>query len=195
MQINQLTIHYTRTQSLPSYSNVKPGVTITATLEPGEDVFECYNVLMNDARELVHGEIDDALEQAEQSPKFTEEPLYWFAFNNVLEAVVILPDSVEHSTLNKHARNDPNHNWRADWYTSRTLQRHASVTANAEKEHPHHVFIDCSDGDLSRIPPFPAPPEPDPADEPKYRAVDYSDLADDDDDDRPENERFPDEEE
>jgi hypothetical protein len=34
VKITQITVSYGETQSLPEYSNVKPNVTLTATLDP-----------------------------------------------------------------------------------------------------------------------------------------------------------------
>lgn len=180
MQINQITVSFTRTQSLPSYSNVKPSVTLTATLEPDENVLECYDVLMDDARRLVHGEIDDALEVDGMSPKFTNEPLFSLYRNRLRQVMVIVPGSVSVDQLDGLNLTDPNrehYRYRGHWDLHTHRQRLWTVRriAGSGLEFP---VLDCSDGDLSRIPPLPEP-APAEAQEPKYEPTDYSDLPDD----------------
>lgn len=185
MQISQLTITYSRTQSLPNYSNIKPSVTLTATLDDEDDPMVAYGVLMHDAKRLVHGEIDDALEVSGQSPIFTDEPLLSLYRNRLRQVMVIVPGSVSVDQLDALNLADPNrehYRYRGHWDLHTHRQRLWTIRriAGAGLEYP---VLDCSDGDLSRIPPFPEP-KPVEVEEPKYEPVDYSD--------RPENERFPD---
>lgn len=76
MNITQITVSYGETQSLPEYSNVKPNLTITATLGDGELTEEVETELWKMAKESVHAQIDLALEASGKAAKYSTEPRY-----------------------------------------------------------------------------------------------------------------------
>src|SRR5215510_12607964 len=76
MKITQITVSYGATQSLPEYSNIKPQLTLTATLDEGE-AFEAVEAeLWALAKGHVHEQIDQALEASGQSAKYDPCPRF-----------------------------------------------------------------------------------------------------------------------
>lgn len=70
MKIETITAHYSRTQSLPGYNNVKPGLSATVALEDGDDVDQVRDDLMAWVKAEVHAQVDEALEADDQPPIF-----------------------------------------------------------------------------------------------------------------------------
>lgn len=156
MEINQITITYSRTQSLGNYSNVKPGVTLTATLQPGESLTAAAIDLLKTAKTLVHEEIDAALEADGSQPMFCAGPLFAVRYASKRNLVVIHP-----------AGDDlpPAQNWREHdrWHVLHRAVRPETARRDAEQHaaNTNMLLLDCSDGDYGRIPGLPDPgPEP-----------------------------------
>lgn len=76
MQIKTVTVSYNRTHSLGNYSNVRPGISLTAELEEGDDPEAAKAALLYDARAFVEEMIDQALEAEGEHAKFSREPRY-----------------------------------------------------------------------------------------------------------------------
>ncbi len=161
MHITQITVSYGETQSLPQYSNVKPALTLTATLDEGEDVAEAEALLWQHAKEAVHAQIDLALEANDQAAKYDPAPryqvlhTYWNQWDHRGETkppqyVVILPNEINpdrdaYGQRLVHA----NHSGE-----SRKLRyTHALAVAkeamNDADDNP--TLLDCSSGDLTAL--------------------------------------------
>ncbi|MCB8945849.1 MAG: hypothetical protein H6658_19040 [Ardenticatenaceae bacterium] len=157
MQITNITVSYSRVQSLGNYSNVKSGASLTATVEDEDDFDEVERILVMLAKATVHNEIDDALEMDGGSPKFYDGPLYRVRINDERQAIVILPaEGVE-------MPDESNWKTRDRWYSvSGGVRLQTAVKRAAEKaDDGLYQVYDCSNGDLSIIAPLPDPgPEP-----------------------------------
>lgn len=99
MQITQVTVGAGATQSLPDYCNIKPSLTLTATVETGDDPNVVIANLAEQAIAYVHEQIDDALESTGKSPRYTTAPLYRLARWEQFKMLVILPGDVQCSSL------------------------------------------------------------------------------------------------
>ncbi|MBX3058283.1 MAG: hypothetical protein KF770_17610 [Anaerolineae bacterium] len=163
MEINQITITYSRTQSLGNYSNVKPGCTLTATLQPGEPLAAAAIDLLETAKAIVHEEIDAALEADGSQPMFYGGPLFAARYSSTRGLVVIHPAGDDLPAAQ---------NWRDSdrWHVLRRAVRPETARRDAE----HHaagnnmLLLDCSDGDYGRI--------PGPGPEPLWRVKDLEPL-------------------
>lgn len=76
MIITQVTVSWQQTQSLPEYSNIKPGLTLTAQLQDGDNVDEVVLALRDQARRFVEEHIDEALERNDIPAKFSHDPRF-----------------------------------------------------------------------------------------------------------------------
>ena len=85
MNITQVTVGWQQTQSLPSYSNIKPSLSLTAQLSDGDNVDLVIEQLRNQARGFVEAQIDDALEANEQPAKYSLDARYDVLFCRQLE--------------------------------------------------------------------------------------------------------------
>jgi len=94
MQIKSITVGLGLTESLPDYNNVKPSLTMTAGLDPGEDEDAVISFLSEQVTDYCQATVDDALEHAGQSPKYYDGPLYKIAEWQQSKAIVILPADV-----------------------------------------------------------------------------------------------------
>lgn len=163
MQITQLTITYSRTQSLQGYSNIKPGVSLTAALGDGDDVDIAAQTLLREAHRIVHDQIDSALEHDGQRPMFTSEPLYWIAGNFGRRVYVILPASVSMSDLAKLDHADPEWNYYQNdfhyrgWFTVPPTYQRLQAVLNQISLPDGYDLIFCTDGNLAAIPRLPVP--------------------------------------
>jgi hypothetical protein len=166
VKITTVTIGYGATQSLPEYSNVKPSAILTAEVEDGEDPTIVAAQLQTTARLMVENEIDAVLERNGQPAKYSTELRYrvWAArrpgayeASNASEQVVII---VPAKDFDRHAFRELYevlHDYSERWHRYRYALTRAMDYAT---EHTARL-IDCSDGDLSRIPEvFRRQPEP-----------------------------------
>lgn len=76
MNITQVTVSWQQTQSLPAYSNIKPGLTLTAQLQDGDNIDEVIVALRDQARSFVETHIDEALERNDVPAKYSEDLRY-----------------------------------------------------------------------------------------------------------------------
>jgi hypothetical protein len=76
MKLTQITVSYGETQSLPEYSNVKSQITLTATLDEGDDPAGAEGHLWQLAKDSVHEQIDLALEANGRPAKHSADPRY-----------------------------------------------------------------------------------------------------------------------
>jgi hypothetical protein len=164
MQITEITVSYGQTQSLPEYSNVKPMVTLKATVTPDENIEEVRRTLFIVARSMVESEIDDALERHGRPAVYDPAPRYQVQRSApnpyddrgrkkppLPPTIAIVPDGAEL----------PHGDWYGAMYASHSSGlRLAHAQLVAEREVKRHgdgaAIVDCSDGDLSRLPARPA---------------------------------------
>jgi len=173
VKIIQITVSYGETQSLPEYSNVKPSLTLTATLDEGDNPAAVEATLWDLARASVHAQIDTALERNDRPAKY--DPVeryqvlmtYWDRYSRPKDApeppklVVILPNTM---TLDRRGELSFVHAGNVS--DSRKLRyAHALRVATEAAQERDCVLLDCADGDLTRLlaalPPLPAPPPSD----------------------------------
>jgi hypothetical protein len=180
MQRTRITVTYQRTHNLGNYSNVRPSITIEAIPDEGEDVEAIKAALMAEARAFIHDVIDEALEGEGQPAKFSDEPRYRLSYTTTelhvgdwgsrtkLTAperlLVLTPAAIN---PHKDGREAGRTWWSEPWGVPNKARLAAARQAAAEwlEEHEGYHLIDCSDGDLSRIPAWvmeepkaPAPP-------------------------------------
>ena len=161
MKITQITVSYGATQSLPSYSNVKPQLALTATIDDGEDPQEVEAQLWDMVKNAVHQQIDLALEACDQAAKYSAEPrfqvlqTYWNQWDHKGEAkppqyVVILPNEIN---LNRDAYAQRLISAASSGDSRKLRYTHAlavarSVLGDTDEQ---RTLIDCSDGDLTPL--------------------------------------------
>jgi hypothetical protein len=156
MNITQITVSYGETASLPEYSNVKPAITLTATLDES-DLFDTVEaILWAQAKRSVHDQVDLALEANDKPAKYSADPRYQVmstytdSYNRdrpkLPKLIVLLPDSFDHRArydkVLVHAIYPESRNMRYE-HAMRVARRAASER-DAE-------LIDCADGDTSRL--------------------------------------------
>lgn len=193
MQIKTITVRYGRTQSLESYSNVRPEITLSAELAEGEAPDAAKEQLLAEARAFVEEAIDQAIEQDGRAAKFSREPRYQLIYTSEVwsgwhrapkqeppeRLFIILPNDAPIE------RGGGASWWQNPHPVSRKLRLSHAVTAAGEwlAEHAEYRLIDASDGDLSKVPAwvFEAVAEPEPVDvaEPVTVGDDFSDDEDD----------------
>jgi hypothetical protein len=191
MKLTTVSVRYGRTQSLESYSNVRPEITLSAELEDGDDPEAVRATLLVEARAFVEEAVDQALEQGGQAAKFERGPRYrtfvtaptWVYLEDVAgrrsRQVKVSP--LEYLAIivpNAATLPQVTNGYIDELYPRKVRLGHAHLIV-AEYIHaclgerPGGIrVIHCSDGDLSRIPAWvwePAqapPPEAQPAPEP-----------------------------
>lgn len=76
MKIETITAHYSLTQSLSGYCNVRPGLSATAALDEGDDPDQAMDDLVAQLKKKVRGLVDEALEQDCQPPRYFDGQRY-----------------------------------------------------------------------------------------------------------------------
>lgn len=84
MKLESISITYGRTQSLRDYCNVKPSMTLTATLEPDDVVTDVAAKLIAGVRGVVHEIIDQALEDDGTAARHSTEPRYRLIYSRAI---------------------------------------------------------------------------------------------------------------
>lgn len=95
MRITSVTVGMGITVSLPDYCNVKPSLTLTATVDTDDDVKAVVLKLESRARTFCEGVIDDELELNGRSPKYYAGPLFHLYEWWQRGALVILPTTTD----------------------------------------------------------------------------------------------------
>jgi hypothetical protein len=161
VKVTQITVSYGATQSLPEYSNVKPQLTLTATLDEGENSAQAEQILWAYVRASVHEQIDRALEASGRAAKYSDEPryqvlrTYWNEWDHRGQSkppqyVIILPNEI---SLNEKAYNQRLIHTGYGNESRKLRYTHALAVAQEAIQHndDNPVLLDCSNGDLTPL--------------------------------------------
>lgn len=138
IQITSVQVHFTWTWNMGDYSNIKPGVTLTASVEDGQDPAEIAAALGRMARTFVAGQIDETLEAEGRRPYFYQGPRFTVAVHPKDKLAALLPSEL---VSNLHGAWD----WKVHESRPAVARQHYSGLDG-------YTGFDCSDGDLSRLP-------------------------------------------
>jgi hypothetical protein len=190
MKITEITVSYGRTQSLESYRNVRPSITLKAEIADGDDPAAVRAQLLAEAKAAVHEEVDLALEDDDRPARYSLQPRYRVIITRELgghwtgyvrqeppeQLLIIVPDG---------ALPDRGADGNLTWWTALPGRPrgarlwHVMQIAEAYlADHDRTRRINCADGDLSRIPAWvlePAQLEKEP--DRRYRPDDESEAA------------------
>mgnify|MGYP007049710232 CR=1 FL=1 len=158
--IDRVAVEYGLTQSYGQCHNVRVTVRLEAAIsENGSRLLDSEKVLLARPRAKCEEAIDNALEEAGEHPAFYRGPRYDVLTsdksNDGKEYVAIVP----HQGLCKQGW------WRRGDGSGWTLRGARRFVA--ENMPPGLILIDCSDGDLSKLPEL-VVAEPDPDDDPLF---------------------------
>lgn len=147
MDVVEIGVEYSATQSLEGYCNVRPSVRLVARLGEGDDPERVRAALMAQARQMIHDEVDEALIADGQPPKHYAGPRYSLWRERDTNLITVVPDEVREQDL-------PGNWWRWGMAKSARNLRPDQARGLAEELAQRHklTLIDCSDGDLSRLP-------------------------------------------
>lgn len=137
MQITEVTASWSETCSLGNYSNVRPSLTLKATIGPEEEPGIVVRNLTEWARDWVQAQVDDALEREGEPAKYSREPRFdVYTANYTPRIVVIVPHgaTVPHCWLHK----------------SGLRLAHARRLAQ-QRYSEEYVLFDCSAGDVQAV--------------------------------------------
>jgi hypothetical protein len=147
MNITKVSVTYGETQSLPEYCNVKLSVTLEAAVD-GEEEFSVTDALIDKARGDVQFLVDEALEEAGKVAKYSREPRFKAMQSADRKCIVIVPNELLIKALPDDFTNV---------YGIPTGARMEHLIKLIKEKRPSNgvQVIDCSDCDLTRIPPLP----------------------------------------
>lgn len=135
MQITEITASWTETANLGNYSNVKPSLTLKATLAPGEDRVFAELELMIECKAFVQEQVDQALEREQQAAKYSTDPRYDICYSGYRTKIAVL---VPHGTLVDGAGR------------IRENFRYAAALAYLAELYGEATWFDCADGQIER---------------------------------------------
>lgn len=143
MKIKQVTFGLTLTQSLPAYCNIKPSFSLSAEIDEGEDFALVRAKLQKEVEEFLFEYVDQALESEGKAPRYYSGPTYQIATDHttwvILPDTIRLPGSFYHSVRGGDSRG----------------LRLENALEKAKRIAGKDKVIDCSDGNLSKLPPGP----------------------------------------
>jgi len=162
MKITEIEAGYAETLSLPGYNNVRPSMRLVAQVEEGEADWLVRLNLQVQTREAVQAEIDNVLVAIGKAPRYSSEPRYQVMESVQLRVVAVLPDDQDWDEL---PGQDWSHRFVVDKDVRGLLGHQAQHLAQqfvqfATRQRNGWRYIDCSDGDLSRLPELPEPELP-----------------------------------
>lgn len=141
MQITEITVTYQETANLGNYSNVKPMVTLRATIESGDTPEIMQLVLLDQARKAVQDQIDQALEQDGQAPKYSTDPRFDVLTYYPEKLLFIVP--VKSGLANNNRVSTVSHGFR--------LHKANESAAAYAVRYPEYRLFDCSDGNTQEV--------------------------------------------
>jgi hypothetical protein len=146
MNIREISVGWSELVSLPGRCNVRPSLGYTAIVEEGESADEVRSELLKQVKTLVRAEIDMALEQHNESPKYYDGPRFQVLYSDRCKAVVIMPDdtNVWPETFV--------HRWGSPRGMRPQVAREKAVNLATSYGYDYY---DCSDGNYDRLPPVP----------------------------------------
>lgn len=151
MKIESITVSYGVTQSLPEYNNIKTSVTLAAALDADDDPTAVHGDLLAMIKAAIHAEVDTTMEAHDLPARYSTESRFQVVrtyqhrcdtegFSD--HCVAILPDACSLPRGYDHIYDVP----RGVRYG------YAVNKAWAYADVQNVLLIDCSDGDLSRLP-------------------------------------------
>ena len=141
----EVTASYSRTFSLDGQgSDVKAGVSFTASVDSEQNARVMANALMDDAKEHVLGEIDMDLVRGGGVPAFYKGPLFKVMISDARKAVVLAPESWD-------APDDfeINDEFAAAWIEA------GEIYLGLEAKKLGYQEVDCRNGEYAYIPELP----------------------------------------
>jgi hypothetical protein len=143
MKITEIKVRYGRTHSLTNYANVRPEVEYTVELGDDDQNMDriTVNDLMTQAKEFVHKEIDRALEDNYQPPKFYTGPRFKAGFSHIREAIAIVPQETELP---------PDFYYRPSAEQMRLIIIE-EIAREMAKNFGGYLVYDCSSGDITEL--------------------------------------------
>lgn len=152
MQITEITASWSETASLGNYSNVRPSLTLKATIGPDENPVEVEGALLAIVRQQVQEQVDQALERDGQPAKYSQEPRYdilsarWQVGQEQQTKILIIVPHREPSTIAG-----------VRFYRHANKERYAAALRKLEEDRADDLsgelrtlVFDCSDGFLDR---------------------------------------------
>ena len=158
MKTIRVRVGWTEAISLPD-ANVKPSVMITAQLDDDDDPADVRSVLLDACKREVRAEIDAVLEFHGQAPKYYAGPRYQVLYSRERHAVLVMSDDTNDFP------DDFTHPWGGGSVRGLRLEV-ARRKAAQYAEKTGYSLYDCSDGDLSILPPPPDEPPDEPPETP-----------------------------
>lgn len=150
MRITEITVSYEATESLPDYSNVRPGLRLTAVLDETDDYIATRLSLLAEARFVVEAEIDRTLIACGKAPRYYAGPRFQALHNSVLSLIVIIPNETNYRLLEDATRN-------SRWVHIGVLKMSLAQARQVAREHSEKLgatLMDCSNSDLSALAQF-----------------------------------------
>lgn len=161
MLVTEVTVRIHETVNTGDYSNYKPEIALTATLDASDDIELVLGQLINQATEEIANLVDDALERNGQPPKY-EETLYKVRYSDLRRCIALyrlgidLPKEMNwHDADTWHSHHDRDYPGRMRFETAQKL----AYDLRRTKDFP--IFIINEVDALINLPPLPDPgPEP-----------------------------------
>lgn len=143
MQITEITATYQETANLGNYSNVKPSITLKATLEEGDNEAISQRILFLQARQMVQEQIDEVFEQNDQAAKYSADPRFDVLTYYPEKLIIIVPTDVrfgKNNNMSTHSRR----------FRLHKAQEEAAAYIRRETRESYRVF-DCSYGGTDEV--------------------------------------------
>lgn len=177
MKITEVEVGYAETVSLPGYNNVRPSTRLVAQVgwdqagqyEYDEEPDLVVADLRSMARQIVHDEVDRALIAIGMAPRYWQGPTFQVMEETAMKVIAVFPDDQDRDDLLGHWA----HPYVGEMTSVRGLILEQAQSLAQDRARQGKEYIDCSDGDLTRL------PQPAEVEEPDADELDEYDEYDD----------------
>lgn len=158
-KVTEIRVEVGGTENMGDYTNVKVSFSLMAELSDGDDAAEVLADLQTKATAAYRAQVDDERELHGLTVRYYDGPLYHVRKSAVRECVVIFPDHVKLPEESNWKERD---SWSMSYGSADHLRIEKARSMALQKAGSNDfLLIDCSDGDLTKLPPLPDPgPEP-----------------------------------
>ncbi len=136
-----MTVEFSLTKQAEAYTSIRVGGTIPVFVTPDTDLASAFAETMTSLRAIARAEVDAEFESVDQpAPYSTARRGYLLAADDM---VAIVPEQISNTTLP------------GAWSKCSVLQRGHRIgylQEHARKRYVDNTMIDCSDGDVAKLP-------------------------------------------
>lgn len=139
-------IEFGVTRQPEAYQSVRCGVTLPVFVQLGDDVHTLLRYHLEVAKETVRAQVDNEFEQGHGAPAvYSAEPRFKLMLAREAKVMIVIPMEQEDKLPE---------GWERELSKEYRKHRLGYILQQSVRDYPDFTLVDCSDGDLSKLPPL-----------------------------------------